>query len=48
LDGRLLARTRETRYLWSVAPGAHRLMARIWLAGKTRPLETRPVTFVVK
>ena len=48
LDGRLLARTREARYLWSVAPGAHRLMARIWPAGKTRPLETRPVTFVVK
>ncbi len=48
LNGRLLARTREPRYLWSVAPGAHRLVARVWPPGEARPLETRMVAFEVK
>ena len=48
LDGRLVARTQGYRYLWPLAPGAHRLTARVWLSGQLHPLETRTVAFVVK
>ncbi len=48
LNDRLLARTREVRYLWPLAPGVHRLMARAWLSGEARPRETRTVVFEVK
>ncbi|MCK8601234.1 transglycosylase domain-containing protein [Desulfoferrobacter suflitae] len=38
----------ENRFMWPLSAGTHTAQARIWQAGKARPLVTPPVRFQVK
>jgi hypothetical protein len=36
------------RWDWSMRKGTHKVLARVWLGGSVDPVETPPVTFVVR
>ena len=48
LDGRLLGRTRRSRIGWPLAPGRHRLSARVRLARAAPEVRLGPVPFTVE
>ena len=48
VDGKLAATTPNRNYLWPLARGAHRAMARVWISNINPPVETAWVNFMVK
>ena len=48
VDGKPVATTTASHYLWPLSRGRHQVTARVWMAGAETPQETGPVNFVVK
>ncbi len=50
VDGIIVGTTTENihRFLWPLVRGQHIAQARVWIPGKTEPMETPPVDFIVK
>ncbi|MDX1502340.1 MAG: transglycosylase domain-containing protein [Thermoanaerobaculia bacterium] len=50
VDGEVVARTGDgvTTWLWELAPGEHRVRARVWMAGRDAPVETAEIAYRVR
>lgn len=50
VDGKTIGATSRNihRFLWQLERGRHIAQAQVWLHGKTNPIETPPVEFIVK
>jgi len=47
VDGSPLAATHGDSASWELAPGAHRVSARVWVEGRDAPFLLRPIPFSV-